>query len=99
MSNLKTTFQYLDKEGNNTIRKSALKDALMLTSENYDRHIIFQQIEQCGDEINYQKFMDIFRCAYKGDFANQWLFGLYDKGTHDASKIERDLLRLRTCGG
>jgi hypothetical protein len=44
MSNLKTTFNQLDRNGTGFIRKSALKETLMLTSEHYDRHIINQQI-------------------------------------------------------
>ena len=42
----------------------------MLTSEQYDREIIKEQIDKCEDEINFKKFMDIFQMANVGDSVN-----------------------------
>lgn len=42
----------------------------MLTSQQYDKQIIKQEIDQCGDEINYSRFIDIFKYANIGDSIN-----------------------------
>lgn len=57
ISCLQSTFEQLDKDGRGVITKSVLKRATMVTSEQYDRRIIKEEIDKCDREINYSRFV------------------------------------------
>jgi Ca2+-binding EF-hand superfamily protein len=60
VSYLQSTFEQLDKEGRGVITKSVLKKATMVTAQRYDRRIIKEEIDKCGREIDYSRFVEIF---------------------------------------
>lgn len=65
----------------------------MITSDQYDRRIIKEEIDKCDKEINYSRFVEIFEMANVGDRGvNEWLFSLYDfeqKGFIGAQDLQR----------
>ena len=93
VSCLQSTFEQLDKDGRGVITKSVLKKATMVTSEQYDRRIIKEEIDKCDREINYSRFVEIFEMANVGDGGvNEWLYSLYDsegKGFIGAKDLQR----------
>lgn len=81
------------------ITKSVLKRATMITSDHYDRRIIREEIEKCGKEINYSRFVEIFEKANVGDGGvNEWLYSLYDQ-ERKGYIASQDLLRVAHLTG
>jgi Ca2+-binding EF-hand superfamily protein len=99
VSFLQSTFEQLDKEGRGVITKSVLKRATMVTADHYDRRIIREEIDKCGGEINYSRFVEIFEKANVGDGGvSEWLYSLYDQQRRGFI-VNEDLRRVAELTG
>lgn len=50
--NLQITFNSLDNNNSGYINKETLLQAIIYTGDNYDKHIIAQEIEKCSSQIS-----------------------------------------------